>query len=59
MAKKTVEFNFSPGDKVKTPVDTEGIVDTCSINVADTTIYLVEEKAVTRWWNEEQLTLVE
>lgn len=58
MDMKTVKFKFSPAEKVKTPVGTEGIIDTCSLNVSGTIMYLVEESALTRWWNEDQLSLV-
>ena len=56
--KKVVEFKFSPGDKVNTPVDMHGIIDLCAINSAGTIQYCVEEASLTRWWNEEQLTLI-
>lgn len=58
MPEKTVIFPFSPGDKVATPVGTEGIIDSCCVDGEDTQLFLVDEPAQTRWWKTKQLSLV-
>lgn len=54
-----VEFKFEPGQLVITPVHMEGIIDLCAINSSGVKQYCVEEQALTRWWNEDQLHLKE
>jgi hypothetical protein len=54
----TVEFKYNPGDKVRTAVEDEGIVETCGFERGGIKKYYVVWKGATgRWFYEEDIAL--
>jgi hypothetical protein len=53
---ETVEFKFSPNQRVTTPFGDAGIVDTCAIDNSGDKTYFVKTSAGGNWFKEDQLT---
>ena len=55
----TVDFKFTPKDKVQTPLGETGVIDTCSIGTGggEKRYYVLLAGGKGAWFDEDQLTL--